>query len=759
MSEKKVKLTNGVEYKELYNSLEEKILKWEKQNNGNAYFCKLTGPYVKDLNDSAPDGTVLLQDAKTEDFYRLEDVTEGRCLDYIDNINSFRLKDIAGIAYEKAGTGRIVLKVDGTLVSNYDNDYINNIHNAKEAAIIDSTLIVLNQDNELVFHDYWDECKYFSIDNCKRFLILNPLSPLENMKTTQYIFVLHDEVLSIYSRKMSFGSVEPVLCGEFKGVENIFTSPDGDTICVRFTDGRLKTFGEHIFDSAIDFDGAIMYYYGPLLEDGTMKLQDKYSRDDYADDERNVYSGIFGLQKNGKCFVLSDQNWFIDKYWHLSTNALLKMEATEDIIDIAPTRFLYLNKNRELRSFEYSIHYDDVANFSSALYHEVCVHSTGAIEGTKEAKYGCCKFDGIEDVKKALAFSMGTVVFTADGKLKSLCNKNSERAYDKLPIYSGVKDIFRNYSIFAILCKNGDLYTCNTQKAVYYDSEFEQKPFTAWQLIMKGVERLEHCGEETFAILGADAEIPTKQDKPTSENIKPQVTEEPAFDDFKIVKGVLKKYTGSGGDVVIPNCITKIGRDAFSDDFWGKNPSITSVIIPQGIKSVDDCAFSGCTNLIKVSIPEGVTKIGEYAFSICKSLEAVVIPNSVIKIGENAFSGCESLKEIIFPFDLTEISENAFSSCFSLVNIVIPSNVKRIGDSAFSNCKNLENVVIQEGVKKLGMSAFSLCQKLKTITIPKTVKEIDWNAFAYCENLTIHAPAGSYAEQYAKENRIPFIAE
>ena len=28
-----------------------------------------------------------------------------------------------------------------------------------------------------------------------------------------------------------------------------------------------------------------------------------------------------------------------------------------------------------------------------------------------------------------------------------------------------------------------------------------------------------------------------------------------------------------------------------------------------------------------------------------------------------------------------------------------------------------------------------------------------------CDNFTIHAPAGSYAEQYAKENNIPFVAE
>ena len=33
------------------------------------------------------------------------------------------------------------------------------------------------------------------------------------------------------------------------------------------------------------------------------------------------------------------------------------------------------------------------------------------------------------------------------------------------------------------------------------------------------------------------------------------------------------------------------------------------------------------------------------------------------------------------------------------------------------------------------------------------------DSFEKCPNLTIHAPAGSYAEKYTKENNIPFAAE
>ena len=45
------------------------------------------------------------------------------------------------------------------------------------------------------------------------------------------------------------------------------------------------------------------------------------------------------------------------------------------------------------------------------------------------------------------------------------------------------------------------------------------------------------------------------------------------------------------------------------------------------------------------------------------------------------------------------------------------------------------------------------------VTVPQSVHTIGTDAFAKCTKLTIHAPAGSYAEQYAKENNIPFAVE
>ena len=51
------------------------------------------------------------------------------------------------------------------------------------------------------------------------------------------------------------------------------------------------------------------------------------------------------------------------------------------------------------------------------------------------------------------------------------------------------------------------------------------------------------------------------------------------------------------------------------------------------------------------------------------------------------------------------------------------------------------------------------CSALRKIKIPATVQMIEDDAFYECDHLTICAPAGSYAEQFAKENEIGFCQE
>lgn len=78
-----------------------------------------------------------------------------------------------------------------------------------------------------------------------------------------------------------------------------------------------------------------------------------------------------------------------------------------------------------------------------------------------------------------------------------------------------------------------------------------------------------------------------------------------------------------------------------------------------------------------------------------------------------------------------------------------------------------ELMSIEEGVRELSYGMFYNCSNLKDIYIPSSVEKIDdkalnragWYGIYPFLEVTIHAPAGSYAEQYAKEYNINFIAE
>ena len=205
--------------------------------------------------------------------------------------------------------------------------------------------------------------------------------------------------------------------------------------------------------------------------------------------------------------------------------------------------------------------------------------------------------------------------------------------------------------------------------------------------------------------------------------------------------------------IIIPDGVTKIAEEAFN---CFKN--LTSITIPDGVTEIGESAFYKCENLTSVTIPASVAEIGENAFYWCENLTSVTIPDGVTEIGESAFCGCKALASITIPASVTEIGKYAFHCCERLASITIPNGVTEIGESAFYKCENLTSVTIPDSVTKIGEWAFDGCTGLISITIPASVSEIGECAFDGCEHLTIHAPAGSAAEEFAKKKGIPFEA-
>lgn len=95
---------------------------------------------------------------------------------------------------------------------------------------------------------------------------------------------------------------------------------------------------------------------------------------------------------------------------------------------------------------------------------------------------------------------------------------------------------------------------------------------------------------------------------------------------FTVEKGILTKYTGPGGDVVLPTGITRIGKMAFFGSN-GRN-DINSITLSDGVEYIESWAFFGCASTKIITIPNTVECIEYGGFTGCPKLERIVIPDN-----------------------------------------------------------------------------------------------------------------------------------
>ena len=215
--------------------------------------------------------------------------------------------------------------------------------------------------------------------------------------------------------------------------------------------------------------------------------------------------------------------------------------------------------------------------------------------------------------------------------------------------------------------------------------------------------------------------------------------------------------------VIIPQNVLSIGSEVFS-----LCTGLTSVTISNSVKRIGLNAFFCCLSLIMVNISDveawcniefenfnaNPLNNAHHLYLNGEEIENLVIPNGVKRIENSAFYGCSGLKTVTIPRNVTTIGNYAFEKCLGLNTVTIGDNVTSIGEFAFEGCSSLTTVTIGNGITLIGYQTFASCPNMTnvycyTIKVPGTYSEAFKNS--YIDFSTLHVPAESVDAYKAAE--------
>ena len=231
--------------------------------------------------------------------------------------------------------------------------------------------------------------------------------------------------------------------------------------------------------------------------------------------------------------------------------------------------------------------------------------------------------------------------------------------------------------------------------------------------------------------------------------------------------------SGKLTSLTLPNRLRSIGYEAFAGTFKSAvgtyKPSMAyiDIVIPEGVTTIGNYAFSSNYLLRSVSLPSTLTKFGAYntsdqvssvlVFDMCKGLSTVTVAegNTILAVSDGVVYGIDAegaLTQLYFspranagnngvvsiPATVTKVWDEAFLGSSVIHTVQFPTDVAMnvtLGTDIFGASESLKNVNLPIGITEITAKMFNACDSLEKITVPYTVSMIRKNAFYSCKNL------------------------
>lgn len=175
-------------------------------------------------------------------------------------------------------------------------------------------------------------------------------------------------------------------------------------------------------------------------------------------------------------------------------------------------------------------------------------------------------------------------------------------------------------------------------------------------------------------------------------------------------------------------------------------PNIVNLVVEEGITEIGQYNFFNCVALKNVKLPSTIKTLAGFGtisltsdtqsarygcFQECTALESIVLPEGLETIENCAFFGCTALKKIVFPNSLKKLAYGAFCDCSALTSVTFGSGLTEVGSYCFTRCTSLKT--INWGDNMTSVSDYCFYKTAVTVVdLPERFTSVGRNSFEEC---------------------------